>query len=44
MVSIGYTEGAKAYWLLQPSTGRIYVSRDVVFDKSRGWQWTTSEG
>jgi hypothetical protein len=41
MVFIRYSEGAKAYRMLQPSTGHVYVSRDVVFDESRGWSWTS---
>ena len=43
MVFIGYSEGAKAYRLLDPSTGRVHVSRDVVFDESRGWNWQAGQ-
>jgi hypothetical protein len=44
MVFIGYSEGAKAYRMLEPSTGNVHISRDVVFDKSRGWSWTLGAG
>jgi hypothetical protein len=36
-VIIGYADGAKAYRVLDPTTQRVRVSRDVVFDESRGW-------
>jgi hypothetical protein len=36
-VFIGYVDGAKAYYVLDPATQRVRVSRDVVFDESRGW-------
>jgi hypothetical protein len=36
-VIIGYADGAKAYRVLDPATQRVRVSRDVVFDESRGW-------
>jgi len=41
-VFIGYAEGAKAYRVLDPATGRVKVSRDVVFDEGRGWDWSNS--
>jgi hypothetical protein len=36
-VFIGYTDGAKAYRVLDPATQRVWVLSDVVFDESRGW-------
>jgi hypothetical protein len=44
MVFIGYSEGAKAYRMLEPSTGKVHISRDVVFDESRGWSWASGTG
>lgn len=38
-VFIGYTEGAKAYRILDPMTRRVRTSRDVVFDEGQGWNW-----
>nr|CCI55340.1 PH01B019A14.9 [Phyllostachys edulis] len=38
-VFIGYTEGAKAYRVLDPTTRRVRITRDVVFDEGRGWTW-----
>jgi hypothetical protein len=35
MVSIGYSEGAKAYMLLDLSSWRVHTSRDVIFDVNR---------
>jgi hypothetical protein len=40
-IFIGYAEGAKAYRILDPATQRVKVSRDVVFDESRGWDWSS---
>jgi hypothetical protein len=44
MVFIGYSEGAKAYCMLQPSTRRVHISRDVIFDESKGLLWTSGVG
>jgi hypothetical protein len=38
MVFIGCSEGAKVYRMLESDTGRIHVSRDVIFDENRGWE------
>jgi hypothetical protein len=40
MVFIGYSEGAKAYLMLEPNTGKVHISHNVIFDESRGWSWT----
>jgi hypothetical protein len=32
-VFIGYAKGVKAYYIVDPTTQRVRVSRDVVFDK-----------
>jgi hypothetical protein len=38
-VFIGYAEGSKAYRIIDPGTQRVRTTRDVVFDKGRGWIW-----
>ncbi|KAM0826515.1 hypothetical protein ACQ4PT_068834 [Festuca glaucescens] len=38
-VFIGYSEGSKAYRILDPKTQRVRTSRDVVFTEGRGWAW-----
>jgi hypothetical protein len=35
-VFIGYTEGIKAYRILNPMTQCVCISRDVMFDEGRG--------
>ena len=39
LVHLGIETGSKAYRLFNPETQRIVVSRDVVFDETRGWNW-----
>ena len=39
MVFIGYEPGTKAYRLYNPVTDRVHVSRDVVFEEGRAWNW-----
>ena len=42
LVHLGMEPGSKAYRLIDPQTRKIVVSRDVVFDESRGWNWSTN--
>ena len=44
MVFVGYEQGSKAYRVYDPVTGKLHVSRDVVFDESRGWDWNSTAG
>ena len=37
LVHLGTEPGSKAYRLYDPSTKRIIVSRDVVFEENREW-------
>jgi hypothetical protein len=43
MVMVGYQPGGKAYRLYNLAMKRILVSRDVVFDEGRGWNWDGSD-
>jgi len=38
-VFIGYESGTKGYRLFDPSTNRLVVSRDVIFDEKMPWEW-----
>jgi hypothetical protein len=38
-VFISYAEGSKAYRILDLGTQRVHMTRDVVFNKGRGWTW-----
>lgn len=42
MVFIGYERSTKAYRLYNPETKRICVSRDVVFEEGRKWNWEST--
>ena len=39
LVHLGTEPGSKAYRMLDPTTRKIIVSRDVVFDENSGWKW-----
>lgn len=39
LVHFGTEPGSKAYRMLDPMTRKIVVSRDVVFDGTKGWNW-----
>ena len=43
LVYLGTEPDSKAYRLLDPTTRRITVSRDVIFDESRSWKWNNSD-
>lgn len=42
LVHLGTEPGTKAYRLLEPTTRKIYVSRDVVFNEEQRWKWSRS--
>lgn len=39
MVHLGIEKGMKMYRLLDPKTGSIYVSRNIVFEERGIWSW-----
>jgi hypothetical protein len=39
MVYLGVEEGSKAHRLFNPQTKKIVVSRDVVFEEGKTWNW-----
>lgn len=46
-VFLGYETGTKAYRVYDPINDKLIVSRDVIFDEKRGWNWEekmSSEG
>ncbi|GJW14728.1 zinc finger, CCHC-type containing protein [Tanacetum coccineum] len=42
LVHLGIEKGSKAYRLLDPDTGKLYVSRDVIFEEDQVWGWEKS--
>jgi len=42
LVHIGIEPGSKAYRMLDPTSRKIIVSRDVVFDEHKTWKWNNS--
>lgn len=43
MVHLGCEKGLKAYRLVDPSTGQIQVSRDVIFEEDLAWAWNEND-
>jgi hypothetical protein len=39
MIFVGYEAGTKAYRVYEPTTGRVHINRDVVFDEGAQWVW-----
>lgn len=39
VVHLGIEKGSKSYELLDPDTGKVYVSRNVVFEEDKTWMW-----
>ena len=39
MVFVGYETGTKGYRVYDPRSKKLSVSRDVVFEESKGWDW-----
>ncbi|KAF0929747.1 hypothetical protein E2562_024436 [Oryza meyeriana var. granulata] len=44
MIFVGYEGGQKAYRVYDPSSCRVHVTRDVVFDEGASWDWNTQGG
>jgi hypothetical protein len=40
---LGLSEESKAYKLYDPEKKRIVISRDVVFDEGKSWNWSNSD-
>jgi hypothetical protein len=43
MIFVGYERGIKAYMAYDPLTGRITITRDMVFDESAQWRWSIGD-
>lgn len=39
MVFIGCELGSKVYRCYDPKTKRLHVSRDVIFEEDKCWEW-----
>lgn len=43
VIHLGKEPGTKAYRLFNPETKRICISRDVVFEERKSWNWSEME-
>jgi transposase InsO family protein len=39
MIFIGYEEGSKCYRVYDPISKKLQVSRDIMFEENRSWEW-----
>ena len=39
MVFVGYERGTKGYRYFNPTTHKVHLSRDVIFDEGRKWNF-----
>ena len=44
MIFVGYENGSKAWRFYDPSTGRVTISRDIVFNEAGQWKWSAHDG
>ncbi|KAL1198919.1 Retrovirus-related Pol polyprotein from transposon TNT 1-94 [Cardamine amara subsp. amara] len=42
VIIFGTEPGSKSYRLYDPVTGKLIVSRDVVFDEKKAWDWSST--
>ncbi|XP_048602505.1 uncharacterized protein BNAC02G09400D isoform X1 [Brassica napus] len=42
MVNLGTESGSKTYRLYDPDTRKVMVSRDVIFDEEKAWDWAST--
>lgn len=43
LVHLGTEPGSKAYRMFDPQDQKVVVSRDVVFDEAKGWNWSQNQ-
>jgi hypothetical protein len=43
MIFVGYEPGMKAYRVYDPTSRRVHLSRDIVFDEEAHWSWSDNE-
>ena len=39
MVFIGYEKGTKGYRVYDPVAKKLHISRDVIFEEAKAWDW-----
>lgn len=43
MILLGYEDGTKGYRVYDPIEKKLHVSRDVIFEEGKGWNWSLSQ-
>ena len=43
-VFLGYETGSKGYRVYDPVNNKLIVTRDVIFDETKGWNWVENGG
>lgn len=42
VINLGIEPGSKSYRLYDPVARKIIVSRDVIFNEKKSWDWSTT--
>ncbi|KAL1190680.1 Retrovirus-related Pol polyprotein from transposon TNT 1-94 [Cardamine amara subsp. amara] len=42
-IFVGFSEESKGYRIYNPNTKKIMISKDVVFEETKGWNWEEDE-
>jgi hypothetical protein len=42
MVFVGYEDRAKVYRVYNLVTSHLHVTRDIIFEENRAWDWPSS--
>jgi hypothetical protein len=42
MVFLGYAEGTKGYRMYDPVSKKLHITRDVIFEENKGWDWCST--
>lgn len=43
VINLGKEPGTKGYRLFDPSSNKVYISRDVLFEETKCWPWDVEE-
>ena len=42
MVFLRYADATKGYRMYDPESNKLHISRDVIFEENKGWDWSSA--